>query len=382
MKTKQIVVVGGGAAGFFAAINCAEQAPDTKVVILERAKETLGKVRISGGGRCNVCHEEYDPRELAKSYPRGEKALLGPFHRFCTGDTVGWYYERGVELKTEADGRMFPTTDDSGTIVNCLQGSAMAAGVEVRTQMNMTGLEKGEDGKWLIECGKAGVLEADRVLLASGSNQRIWKMLGEMGHKIVSPVPSLFTFNVKDPRIKDLMGISVPAAEVRVAGSKLLASGPLLITHWGFSGPAVLRISAWGARELHGLGYDFELRLNWAPAYHLDDMVELLRAQRQAQARQQIALHPQANLPKRLWRRLCTAAGIPDNLRWADLSKTQLRTLATEITDGRYPVRGKSTFKEEFVTAGGVALNEVNFKTMESKRLPGLHFAGEVLDID
>ena len=382
MGKKSIVVVGGGAAGFFAAINCAEQFPDCEVVILERAKEVLGKVRISGGGRCNVCHEEYDPRELVKSYPRGAKALIGPFHRFCTGDTVGWYYERGVELKTEEDGRMFPVTDSSATIVDCLWGSAIAAGVEVKTQVNVKDLEQTADGKWKLDCGKAGHFEADAVLLAPGSNPRIWNMLEALGHSIVPPVPSLFTFNVKDPRIEGLMGLSVPAAEVRVAGTKLLASGPLLVTHWGFSGPAVLRVSAWGARELNALNYNFEMRLNWTPAHHMESMIEALGACRKDSARQQVVLRPQFGLPKRLWRRLCEAARIPEALRWADLSNAQLRALAAELTDGRYPVRGKSTFKEEFVTAGGVALKEVNFKTMESKVLPGIFFAGEVLNID
>lgn len=377
----QIIVIGGGAAGFFGAIHAAERMPSAQVTLLERAATVLGKVKISGGGRCNVCHHEYDPRILAKNYPRGGKALIGPFNRFCTGDTIAWYQSRGVALKAEDDGRMFPITDDSQTIIDCLWDAAQAAGVKVRTQANVSGLLRNPDGSWQVLLSAGPALHADRILIAPGSSNRIWDILGGLGHTIAPPVPSLFTLNVKDERLRELPGIAMDA-EVSVPGTKLRTQGPVLITHWGLSGPAILRLSAWGARELHARDHQFELRVHWVPGTKAEAMFEELSTLRKQDSKRYLNAHSLHGLPIRLWKKLVNAAGMDDHLRWGDASNTHLRALATELCEGRYLVTGKSANKEEFVTCGGVQLDEVNFKTMESKLLPGIFFAGEILDID
>jgi predicted Rossmann fold flavoprotein len=376
-----IVIIGGGAAGFFAAIAAAEADPAARVIILERGSSVLQKVRVSGGGRCNVTHACFDARTLVQYYPRGSRELLGPFLRFGPPDTVDWFAKRGVRLKTEADGRMFPVTDDSQTIVECLWDAAKHAGVQVRTGTRVERLETA--GKtWLVHIGRQETLSADRVLVAGGSSEGLWAMLAALGHTIVQPVPSLFTFNVKDPRLREMAGVSVPAARVQVDGTKLVADGPLLITHWGLSGPCILRLSAWGARELHDKNYTFTLRINWLGDTDLPEIVSDLDRLKRENARKQIGAHAQFGLPARLWERLVEAAGIPAELRWADAGKPALQRLAAELGGGGFAVRGKSTFKEEFVTAGGVDLREVHFKTFESKRFHGLYFAGEILNID
>jgi predicted Rossmann fold flavoprotein len=375
-----IVVVGGGAAGFFAAIRCAELNPACRVTILERGGDFLEKVRISGGGRCNVCPSEFVPRELVKYYPRGGKELMGPFNTFCSGDTVGWFEGRGVALKTEDDGRMFPITDDSETIVRCLMEAASAAGIILHTKHTVTGLEP-VDGRWRIDLARGNSMLADRVLLAPGSSKTLWTLLEKLGHTIEPPVPSLFTFHISDPRIHGLQGLSVPDAHVRV-GKHLTSSGPLLITHWGMSGPAILKLSAWGARVLAELGYTFECEVNWLGGMGMEQMLERLRQEKMVQARRKVQGKNPFNLPNRLWNALCTAAKISDHANWGDLSKPQVQALANELVAGKYKVTGKSAFKEEFVTCGGVRLSEVNFRTMESKVLPGIFFAGEILDID
>lgn len=381
---KKVVVIGGGAAGFFAAIRCAELYPENDVVILERGKEALGKVRISGGGRCNLTHACWTPRELIKHYPRGSRELLGPFTRFACGDTVDWFDQKGVETKIEEDGRMFPVTDDSQTIVDCLLGSAHRAGVRIEYQTRVDQLipPKTEGSQWTVTTSK-GDYPADRIMLATGSNPRIWDMLADLGHQIITPVPSLFTFNIKDPRIKDLPGLSVPRAELRIPQFKLEANGPLLITHWGLSGPAVLRLSAWGARELAQANHHFELQVNWLGrsyddlrAHLLDLKTEL--AQKSIATRSPVSIE----IPNRLWQQITQAAGIGHSTRWADLSKKQTHRLSEELTQAKFSVRGKSTFKEEFVTAGGIDLREIDFKRFESKLHPGLFLAGEVLNID
>jgi hypothetical protein len=378
---KKIVVVGGGAAGFFAAVACAESNPTTEVTILERAAEVLGKVKISGGGRCNVCHAEYIPSELAKAYPRGSKALLGPFHRFASGDTVGWFSERGVDLKTEDDGRMFPITDSSQTIIDCLLDAAAKAGVRVIRKVNIGSVSQNGAGKWRLEGSDGQSFEADRILLAPGSSPRIWKQMEQLGHSIIPAVPSLFTLNIKDPRLEGLPGIALEA-EISAEGTKLLESGPVLITHWGLSGPAVLRLSAWGARILAEQGHKFVARVNWVPGFRPDEMEAELRGFREEVPRQQVSAHTRFGMPGRLWKRLVDAAGIGEVQKWAETGNSHLRELAGQLCAAKFQVTGKSTFKEEFVTAGGVKLSEVDFKTMQSKLFPGLYFAGEVLDID
>ncbi len=379
---KRIVVIGGGAAGFFGAIRCAELSPESEVTILEAGKEVLSKVRISGGGRCNVTHACFVPKDLSKNYPRGERELIGPFHRFSTGDTIEWFEKRGVPTKIEEDGRMFPTTDKSQSIVDCLQDSARQAGVKVLMQQRVQQLEPPAEGRahWLVHT-KAHSYPADAVLVATGSSPAVWKMLAGLGHHIIDPVPSLFTFNIKDPRIEGLPGVSVPKAEVKVQSSKLSATGPLLITHWGMSGPAILRLSAWGARELAAMQYNFTIRVNWVNR-HVEQVREELEGLRREHPKKKPHANPQFGLPARLWRSLLAHAGIGEEARWAELSKKAKNKLTEELSQGCYAVDGKSTFKEEFVTAGGVSLKEVDFKTFQSKLFPGLFFAGEVLDID
>lgn len=381
---KKVVVIGGGAAGFFAAIRCAELYPDTEVIILERGKEALGKVRISGGGRCNLTHACWTPRELIKHYPRGSRELLGPFTRFACGDTVDWFEQRGVDTKIEDDGRMFPVTDDSQTIVDCLLESSRRAGIRIHYQTRVDQLlpPMGKNKEWRIQTGN-GEYAAHRVMLASGSNPRIWEMLRKLGHQIIAPVPSLFTFNIKDPRIAELPGLSVPNAELRIPQFKLQANGPLLITHWGLSGPGVLRLSAWGARDLAEVNHHFELQVNWLNRTYEALRTELVELKEEMAQKQIVTRSPHTiDLPNRLWQKLTEAAGIMANTRWADLSKKQLHRLSEQLTQSKFQVKGKSTFKEEFVTAGGVDLREIDFKSFESKLLPGLFMAGEVLNID
>lgn len=378
---KQIAIIGGGAAGFFAAITCANARPNCRVIVLEQAPQVLGKVKISGGGRCNVTHACFEPRELVNFYPRGSAELRGAFSRFQPADTVAWFAERGVELKTESDGRMFPTTDSSQTIIDCLAGAAAEAGVQVRTRSRVQHFRQMESGTWQIGVGGEPILFADAVIVATGSSAAVWEQLAALSYEIIEPVPSLFTFHIQDPRIDGLSGLSVPSATVRIMDSTIAQRGALLITHWGMSGPAILRTSAWGARHLADIGYRFSVEINWIDL-RPEACREQLQAAKQSDAKRFIAAHPKFGLPTRLWQRMVAAAAINEQTRWADISKQQLQQLATELTAGVFSVTGKSTFKEEFVTAGGIALTQVNFKTMQSKLHKNLYFAGEVLDID
>ena len=379
MKHYDVLVIGGGAAGFFTAINLVEKHPHLKVSILERGKEVLSKVRISGGGRCNVTHACFVPSDLVKNYPRGEKELLGPFNQFCSGDTIEWFEKHGVELKIEEDGRMFPTSDSSETIIDCFLKATQKLGIDILTQQSVQSLYQGEN-YWKIET-QSQQFKAERIVVTTGSNPKIWDMMTVLGHTIVPAVPSLFTFNIKDPRIKDLMGLS-SLADVRVKGTKLSASGPLLITHWGMSGPGILRLSAWGARILAEKNYQFTLQVNWLPDHDAESCEEFLKSVRTEQAKKTVAKKAPFELPNRLWEKLVLASGISSEQKWADLTNKDLHQLQLQLTEGHFQVNGKSTFKEEFVTAGGIDLKEVNFKTMESKLLPNLYFAGEILNID
>ena len=378
-----LIVVGGGAAGYFTAITCAESAPGARILILEQGKEVLNKVRISGGGRCNVTHACFDPNELVDFYPRGQKALLGPFHHFCTGDTMGWYEDRGVPLKIEEDGRVFPQSDSSQSIIDCLQKAARRSNIRVQTQSRVVQFyppeSKGQAWKVMLQSGDD--YYAQRLLIASGSSKKVWDLIGHLGHKIVPPVPSLFTFNCKDERIKGLPGLSVPQAQVNILKTDFEAAGPLLITHWGFSGPGVLKLSAWAARDLQELEYRFQITINWIAGQSVD-WSTWWHDKRQLQGKKKIQNDKSFGLPGRLWERLVTAAKIRPEQKWAELSKAQQQALETEITAGEYQIQGKSTFKEEFVTAGGIHLDEVNFKSFSSRIHHGLHFAGEVLNID
>ena len=378
-----VVIVGGGAAGFFTAINVVENNPKLKVAILERGKEVLSKVRISGGGRCNVTHACFIPNDLVKFYPRGEKELKGPFHQFCSGDTIEWFEKHGVELKIEDDGRMFPVTDSSQTIIDCFLDTSKKIGIDVLTGQSVQSVfcsETSEGKYWKIETNQQS-FKCEKLVMASGSNPKIWEMMEEFGHTVVAPVPSLFTFNIKDNRIKDLMGVSA-IASVKVKDSKLNASGPLLITHWGMSGPGILRLSAWGARELAAKNYQFTLQVNWLNELDFDTVLENLKKVKEENAKKIVSKFCPFEFPKRLWESLLLASAISIDTKWADTSKKQLIDLANQLTNGQFQVNGKSTFKEEFVTAGGIDLKEVNFKTMESKLHRNLFFAGEILNID
>ena len=374
-----IIIIGGGAAGFFTAINLVEKKPKLKVAILERGKSVLEKVRISGGGRCNVTHACFVPNELVKFYPRGERELKGPFHQFCSGDTIEWFEKHGVELKIEEDGRMFPVSDSSQTIIDCFLNATQKLKIDVLTGHSVQELYQGEN-YWKISTNQ-DVFSCQKVIMTTGNNPKIWELLQSLGHSIVPPVPSLFTFNIKDVRIKDLMGVATNAV-VKVKNSKLNATGPLLITHWGMSGPGILRLSAWGARELAEKKYHFAIQVNWIPGYSFDEIVEELKTIKEENAKKLVSKYAQFNLPKRLWESLTKAATISEETKWADVNKKELHLLAEQLTNGEFQVNGKSTFKEEFVTAGGIDLKELSFKTMESKILPNLYFAGEILNID
>ncbi len=374
-----IIIVGGGAAGFFTAINIVEKNPKLKVAILERGKEVLTKVRISGGGRCNVTHACFEPNELVKFYPRGEKELRGPFHQFASGDTIEWFEKHGVELKIEEDGRMFPVSNSSQTIIDCFNDAVKKLNIPVLTGQSVQSVYKAEHF-WKIETQNEKYT-CDKLILATGSNPKMWEMIEGFGHTIVSPVPSLFTFNIKDSRIKELPGVSAQVS-VKVKDTKLASTGPLLITHWGMSGPAILKLSAWGARILFDKNYQFTIYVNWLNDVGTEETEAILKELKQENSKKATSKKSPFAFPNRLWESLVLASGIAEETKWADLSKTQLQQLANQLTNGQFQVNGKSTFKEEFVTAGGIDLKEINFKTMESKLHPNLYFAGEIVNID
>ena len=380
----RIAVLGGGAAGFFAAITCAEALGKAgSVTLFEATPHLLAKVRISGGGRCNVTHSCFEPAELVKKYPRGGRELLGAFHRFQPRDTIEWFAGRGVATKTEEDGRMFPTTDDSATIVDCLMSAAARAGVTIRLSTAVrSAIKQGET--FQLTLGTGSVEEFERVIVATGGNKSSGGLAiaESFGHSIVVPVPSLFTFHITDPRLVDLAGISVENAVVTAPGTKLKTDGPVLITHAGLSGPGILKLSAWGAREFAEKSYAFPIAINWVPPHTRDTLVKTLSVVREQNARKQVTTFSPVAMPQRLWERFVIAAGIPTTTPWAHVSNPALQTLATQLTAAEFKVDGKSMFKDEFVTCGGVKLSEVDFKTMESRKITGLHFAGEVLDID
>lgn len=378
--TRKIVIIGGGAAGFFAAITSAEQNPDYEITILEKSATVLQKVKISGGGRCNLTHACFDPKELVQFYPRGGKELLGPFHQFMTGDTMQWFEEQGVPLKIEPDNRVFPASDSSQSILNALLKAAEKVNVSVQTNHRVDAVEK-ENDHWKIQTNQGAFL-ADKLMFATGSNSAIWNLLTTLNHTIVKPVPSLFTFNCEDTRIRDIPGVAVANVSVKIEGSKLETSGPLLITHWGMSGPAILKLSAFGARILAEQNYQFSIRVNWLSKGPLVAEGILNSFKKELVKKQLLPNSPFTEIPKRLWEKLVIHSGINPSKNWADLSKNEIVSLADLLTNSVFGIKGKSTFKEEFVTAGGVDLKEVDFKRFESKIHKNLFFAGEVLNID
>lgn len=374
-----IILVGGGAAGFFTAINIVEKNPKLKVAIFERGQSVLEKVRISGGGRCNVTHACFVPNDLVKFYPRGEKELRGPFHQFCAGDTIDWFKKHNVELKIEDDGRMFPVSNSSQTIIDCFLNTTKKLGIDVLTGQSVQSIFKNEK-YWKVETNHE-TFACKNLIMTTGSNPKMWEMLHKLGHSVVEPVPSLFTFNIKDNRIKDLMGVSA-LATVRVKNSKLEASGSLLITHWGMSGPGILRLSAWGAIELAAKKYQFAIVINWLNDKTPEETASLLRELKLGNSKKAVSKKSPFDFPNRLWESIVLASQIDMGTKWADVTKVQLTNLTNQLTNAEFQVNGKSTFKEEFVTAGGIDLKEINFKTMESKILPNLYFAGEIVNID
>jgi len=377
---KTFIVIGGGAAGYFAAINVAERYPNLKVLILEASSKVLQKVKVSGGGRCNVTNACFESKELVKNYPRGQKELLGPFHQFITSDMMSWLENRGVPLKTEADNRVFPKSNSSQSIIDCFVKQADKFGVELLTNHRVSAIKKKDSSFEITTSNK--IFKADYLLIATGSSPKMFPIIKNLGHKIVAPVPSLFTFNISDKRLKENMGLSVPFGRVKVVQTKLNALGPILITHWGLSGPAILKLSAWEALELHRKNYKFDIEVNWLNKKQ-DTVFNFLINHKTNHPKKQIALQcPFKDIPKRLWQALVMTSGVPVNLVWAQISKKQLQALSYQLTQGQYKVTGKSTFKEEFVTAGGVDLIDINFKHFESKLHKNLFFAGEVLNID
>ena len=385
-----MAVLGGGAAGFFGAIACAEANPNVSVILLEKTGKLLAKVRVSGGGRCNVTHACTTPAQLMAHYPRGSKELKAAFQQFGVAETIAWFAKRGVTLKTEADGRMFPTTDSSETIARALEEAARQAGVRIITNAGVDEIEPLPQGGFNLKISGSGSTQlgssllVSQLLIATGGNPKSanYDWLRALGHTIAAPVPSLFTFNVPNSPLTELMGVSVPQARVVLAGEKLQYEGPLLVTHWGVSGPAVLKLSAWGARRLSELGYVGTALINWIPTHTDETLRPWLQQFRQENGKKTVASNPQFGLPQRLWRNLTEQAGIAPETRWSDLpAKAQNRLLELLL---RMPlaVRGKTTYKEEFVTCGGIVLAEVDLKTMQSRRVPGMYFAGEVLDVD
>jgi predicted Rossmann fold flavoprotein len=382
MDTIDIAIIGGGAAGFFGAVTCGRANPSAKIRIFEKTRQLLTKVRISGGGRCNVTHACFEPSSLIRHYPRGQKALLGPFSKFQPKDTIEWFEKRGVVLKVEQDGRMFPVTDDSSTIVTCLMTEAESLGVEVHCETEVAGIERLADGGFSLIFDRKNPARCGRVLFACGGSARSYRLIESLGHKIAPPVPSLFTFNISDPRLENLSGVSLSKVRVGIPEIGLEETGPLLITHWGMSGPAVLKISAWGARKLHDLKYRATLEVNWLPDWTSEQVHSQLRLMKETAAKKIVAAESCFNLPKNLWKKLLEHASIDHSRLFAYLSKNEMLRLEEALLRSKFAVEGKSTYKEEFVTCGGVCLDEVNFKTMESRICPGVHFAGEILDID
>lgn len=379
---KVLVVIGGGAAGFFCAINAARLHRDLKVIIVEKSSKVLSKVKVSGGGRCNVTHACFDIDALAKKYPRGQHFVKKAFHWFSTKDTINWFEERGVKLKAEADGRMFPVTDDSQTIIDCLISEANRYNVEILYNTGINQIEKTDKGFSVAASNR--VYEADYVCIASGGYPKAlqFQWLEQLGHTIEKPVPSLFTFNIPGSNITALMGVSVTAATIKVQSTKLTETGPLLITHWGLSGPAVLKLSAWGARELEAKNYSFTIQVNWLPEYNEQTLRNQWLSLRQQHASLKIGNKNPFGLPARLWQYFLDMTELNAELRWADVPAALQNKLIKILTAQELNVSGKTTFKEEFVTCGGIKLAEIDANSMQSKKVPGIYFAGEVMDID
>lgn len=385
MTRKRLIVIGGGAAGFFCAVNAARMNENLEVILLEKASKLLAKVKISGGGRCNVTHACFDISEMSRRYPRGKNFVKKSFHQFFTTDTMEWFQSRGVELKSEPDGRMFPITDSSQSIINCLLNEASKYNVQIQLKTEVRKIERVGD-QWVLQLSNENSLSTDYVCIASGGypKETMFEWIKTIGHTINAPVPSLFTFNMPGNAITELMGVTIEKAKVKVAGTKLVETGPLLITHWGMSGPVILRLSAWGARELAAMNYEFSIHINWLEklGYNEPDLRNQMQDFRDQHASKKIANHNFGELPSRLWQYILELSGVSKDWRFADLPKKTENLLIKNLVDFTASVKGKTTFKEEFVTAGGIQLSEIDVNTMMSKKAPNLFFAGEILDVD
>ncbi len=380
-QKKRVIIIGGGAAGIFAAAVLGEKTNTFEIIVLEKTRQLLSKVRISGGGRCNVTHAQFDPKKLTANYPRGNKELLGPFHTFQPQDTTQWFHKHGVELKTEEDGRMFPTTDHSSTIINCLLDAAKQAGVQIRNEYSIRSIEKTENG-FRLHLDNHDPIDCDYLILATGSSPQGHALATSLGHTIVSPVPSLFTFNVPTSPLLDLSGITIADAELSLQGMPHKQRGSLLLTHWGFSGPAALKLSAWAARDLHACNYRTDLFINWLPAQTQEEILNTLNTCKKQKPHKSLDQENLFGLPLNLWKRLLQMSHISPGATLGHISDKMLKTLAQQLSASSFAVEGKTTYKSEFVTCGGIELKEINFKSMESRLVPNLFFAGEVLNID
>ncbi|MHB8262048.1 MAG: BaiN/RdsA family NAD(P)/FAD-dependent oxidoreductase [Bacteroidia bacterium] len=380
----RVIIVGGGAAGFFAAINIAELNEDAEVILIEKSNKLLTKVLVSGGGRCNVTHACFDNSLLVKNYPRGEKELRSAFSKFTTSDTVEWFKNRGIALKTESDGRMFPESNSSETIANGLLQMAHDLNIKIKTGVAVKEISINANNTLTLKTDTEYSPQCDKLIIACGGSPKneSYNWLRKVGHTVVPPVPSLFTFNIPNNEITKLMGVSVPQAKIKIANTKLETEGALLITHWGLSGPAILKASAWGARILNEMDYHFTVLVNWLPAFKEEAVRSLFIEHKNSNASKNMGGNCPVEIPKRLWEFFLQKALVNETSRWADLNKKQLNALVNTLLNDVYEVKGKTTFKEEFVTCGGVSLKEVDFSTMQSKVVPNLYFAGEVLDID
>lgn len=380
----KIIIVGGGAAGFFASIAAKTHNPTAEVIILEKTTKVLSKVKVSGGGRCNVTHACFELGKLVKNYPRGEKFLRKVFEQWSVQNTIDWFQTRGVELKTESDNRMFPITDDSQTIIDCFIQETQNLGIKVRKQQEITSIDIQENGQFLLYIKKQESLVADKLIVATGGSPKLQGLnfLQNFNLKTENPVPSLFTFNIPKNPIQNLQGVSWKNTRLKILKTKLQEKGIMLITHWGISGPAVLRLSAWGARILEKMKYHFQVQINYLPNYKEDDLREKLISLKTDLNKRQIQNKNPFEFPNRLWLFFLEKSNIPNDKTWATLSKKEINKLINTLQNDIYEVKGKTTFKEEFVTCGGISLTEIDKETMESKQIPNLFFAGEILDID
>ncbi len=384
MKQPKVIIVGGGAAGFFCAIHVAQKIPHAQVIILEKTSKLLSKVKISGGGRCNVTHHCFENNKLVKHYPRGQNFLKKIFNQFSVTDTIAWFEKRGVQLKTEADGRMFPASNSSQSIIDCLLSEASKLQIKINMHTEVVAINKLENGSFILDLKNNNTIEADYLCIAGGGYNKLsaYNFLSALGIDIIPPTPSLFSFNIGNSRLKNFMGVSVPHVQVKITGTKLVEQGPLMITHWGLSGPAILRLSAWGAKILAEKNWNFSIMINWVPEYNEESLRQQFSIFRNEKAAQLLHNKNPFQLPASLWAHFLISNDIATHIRWSDLPAKRQNTLIKTLCAHEIEVNGKTTFKEEFVTAGGVDLSTIDSSTMMSRKISNLYFAGEIIDVD